>query len=373
MNSVHRPMAPAVALLIALLLIWSAAFVPAAAQSPNDTARYLAGLPPSGASPLARLTRHQAWVRHAAVLDQAWQRLQKNQLSRIRAWSRQHLPGHRQLMLYMFSGPDFLYADAFYPNAATYVLTALEPVGPIPDVMRLSRGARALALQELRGSMQSVLTFSFFITKEMKTDLSTGTLRGALPVLYVFLARAGKTIHQVQFVALKPDGTVGPRRAGAGKRSAPGVKIVFSSGDGVRRTLYYFRTDLSNGGLKASGLRAFCRAIGPADSLIKSASYLLHGRSFSLARAFLLEHSAAIVQDDSAIPVRFFDETKWALHPFGQYLGPIEIFAQHYQPRMQRLFARPRAVPIDFGIGYRWRYNRTNVLLAIKRTLRVPR
>ena len=79
------------------------------------------------------------------------------------------------------------------------------------------------------------------------------------------------------------------------------------------------------------------------------------------------------VQDDSAIPVRYFDETKWTLQPFGQYLGPIEIFTQHYQPRMQRLFSRPRAVPIKFGIGYRWRYNRTNVLLAIKQALRVPR
>ena len=32
-------------------------------------------------------------------------------------------------MFYMFSGPDFLYADAFYSKASTYVLGALEPVG----------------------------------------------------------------------------------------------------------------------------------------------------------------------------------------------------------------------------------------------------
>ncbi|MGI9382108.1 MAG: hypothetical protein ACR2PO_03070 [Methyloligellaceae bacterium] len=372
MNRASR-LTAAAAIFVGLVLISPVSVLVAAAQSPNDTARYLAGLPPSGASPLARFTRHPAWIRHAAILDQAWQRLQKNQLTRIRAWSRQHLPGYRQLMLYMFSGPDFLYADAFFPNASTYVLTALEPVGPRPNVTRLSRGARALALQELRGSMQSVLTFSFFITKEMKTDLSTGTLRGALPVLYVFLARSGKTIHRVEFVNLRSDGTVNPRAERASKRSSPGVKIVFSGSDGRQRTLYYFRTDLSNGGLKGSGLRKFCRALGSADSLIKSASFLLHGRSFSLAREFLLEHSAAIVQDDSAIPVRYFDQTKWALFPFGQYLGPIEIFAQHYQPRMQRLFAKPRAVAIDFGIGYRWRRNRTNVLLAIKRAAPAPR
>ena len=36
-------------------------------------------------------------------------------------------------MFYMFSGPDFLYADAFYSKATTYVLSALEPVGSVPD------------------------------------------------------------------------------------------------------------------------------------------------------------------------------------------------------------------------------------------------
>ena len=40
-------------------------------------------------------------------------------------------------MLYMFSGPDFLYATSFFPNAATYVLAGLEPVGQIPDLIGL--------------------------------------------------------------------------------------------------------------------------------------------------------------------------------------------------------------------------------------------
>ena len=35
-------------------------------------------------------------------------------------------------MFYMFSGPDFLYANAFFPNASTYILCGIEPVGPVP-------------------------------------------------------------------------------------------------------------------------------------------------------------------------------------------------------------------------------------------------
>ena len=32
-------------------------------------------------------------------------------------------------MFYMFSGPDFLYADTFFPNASTYILCGIEPMG----------------------------------------------------------------------------------------------------------------------------------------------------------------------------------------------------------------------------------------------------
>lgn len=351
-------------------LIWLslASVSPAQSVSPNDTARYLAGLQPSAGSPLATLTRENGWVRHAATLDQAWARLEKRQLSRVRAWSKQYLPEQRPLMLYMFSGPDFLYADAFFPNATTYVLSALEPVGPLPDVTRLPHGARSFALQELRGSMQTVLSYSFFITKEMKSDLRGGRLPGALPLLYVFLARAGKTIQSVEFVDLNDDGTVTRRGERKSKGSAPGVRIVFAGEAGEPRTLYYFRTDLSNGGLKNSGFREFCKTLGPADSLVKSASYLLHSGNFSLAREFLLERSAAIVQDDSGIPVKYFSEKEWALHPFGRYLGPISVFPNRYQREMQRLFSGNRAGKIDFGIGYRWRTHETNVLLAVRKS-----
>lgn len=340
----------------------------AGAVTPNDTARLLAGMAPAPGSPLARLTRDRAWAYHARTLDQAWKRLDNRQLKPIRAWSKDHVPGHRELMLYMFSGPDFLYADAFFPNATTYVLSALEPVGPIPDLTRLSAAARARELQDLRGSLQTVLSYSFFITKQMKTELRDGQLRGTLPLLYVFLARAGKTVHEVRLVRLEPDGQVRPRQGRAPKFSSDGVRIVFSDrSGGERRTLYYFQTDLSNGGLKVTGFTKFIEGFGPSDSLIKSASYLLHGGWFSAARKLLLRRSAVLIQDDSGIPLRHFDRSQWELRPYGKYLGPIDIFAQHYQRDMQALFGRGRAQAIEFGIGYKWRRNQSNVLLAVKK------
>ena len=76
----------------------------------------------------------------------------------------------------------------------------------------------------------------------------------------------------------------------------------------------------------------------------------------------LLNRSATIVQDDSGIPLTYFEATKWRVQAFGHYAGPIPMFANFYQPRMAELFRS--ASPLEFGIGYRWRKNESNLLLA---------
>ena len=102
--------------------------------SPDDTARFLAGMPPSAGSPLTGLARSQAWQRHAKWFDSNWGALEKQRLSRVRAWSERHLKDRDYTLYYMFSGPDFLYANAFFPEAKTYLLSGLEPVGAVPNV-----------------------------------------------------------------------------------------------------------------------------------------------------------------------------------------------------------------------------------------------
>ena len=109
------------------------------------------------------------------------------------------------------------------------------------------------------------------------------------------------------------------------------------------------------GSFEGSGFSAFLAKLGPADSLIKSASYLLHKPHFAGVRKLLLNNSATILQDDSGIPLTYFEATKWRLQAFGHYAGPISMFASFYQTRMAELFQD--ASPLEFGIGYRWRKN----------------
>ena len=156
-------------------------------------------------------------------------------------------------------------------------------------------------------------------------------------------------------------GTDNSRGGGA----ANGIKIVFAGSDGEARTLYYFSTNLADDGVKSSGFLKFCETLAPGDSFIKSASYLLHSGGFAKVRDFLLANSAAMVQDDSGIPLQYYDPQKWDLQPFGRYLGPIGVFPGRYQQRYAELFRKSK--PIDFGIGYRHRPGESNLLLAVKK------
>jgi hypothetical protein len=330
----------------------------------DDTARFLAGMPPSAESPLTPLTKDPAWQRHAKFFDNAFAQLDQRQLSKIRAWAATNLAAPRPTMFYMFSGPDFLYADAFYAKATTYVLSALEPVGSVPDLTRLPYGGIGPALYDVERSLGSILSFSFFITKLMKTDLRAGQLGGTLPILYVFLARSGKTIRDVSLVALDDKGSAYFANENPGKNATRGVRIVFAGSDGEEKTLYFFSTDLSNGGVRNSGFLKFCATLAPGNSLIKSASYLLHSGNFSTVRNFLLAKSATIIQDDSGIPLADYDPAQWQFFPFGRYAGPIAEFPGKYQEQYAELFKRSQ--PMDFGIGYRWRSFESNLLLSVK-------
>ncbi len=338
----------------------------AQSPTPNETALFLAGVPVRGTA-LEHLSRDEAWVTHATEFDTAWRDLETRQLAKIRAWATTFMPaahGGQAPLFYFFSGPDALYAHTFFPKASTYVLAGLEPVGPVPNLAQLPPATLAASLANLRKSLNSVLRFSFFITKDMRVDLTNTQLSGTLPVIYVFLARAGCRIERTEFVGLDKDGALT-----TGKSATNGARIVFFGPSGQEQTLYYFTTDLSNGGIKANpGFVKFCDGLGTGVSLLKAASYLMHGEGFSTARDFLLTHTRALVEDDSGIPIKHFPSAGWTTRLFGSYPGPIELFAEHEQPPLTELYSRANAARLDFGFGYRWHPSESTLILATPRT-----
>jgi hypothetical protein len=73
-----------------------------------------------------------------------------------------------------------------------------------------------------------------------------------------------------------------------------------------------------------------------------------------------------LLQDDSGIPMTRFVQASWQLRPFGHYSGPIDLFANRYQSKLAQLFNQGHVESIDFGIGYRWRPQSSNLMVAAR-------
>jgi hypothetical protein len=334
----------------------------------NDAARYLAGLPVSPGSPLTPLAQDSRWLAHARAMNQAFSQLDQRQLNNIRIFQAENVaPATQQshTCLYLFSGPDFLYADAMFPNCSTFVLQGLEPIVPIPDLVTLPPAALFGTLESIETSLNTILSFSFFKTKDMREEFERSQLKGVVPVIFVFMARTGKEIKGVQYLSLDKTGNVLPGFQGATR----GAKITFTDiANGSEKVMYYFTSDLSDEAAKRNpGLLSFCQTLGPANSLLKAASYLLHEGGFDIVRNFLLQNSAAILQDDSGIPVHYFTPDRWTLRFFGVYTAPIDLFKKFYQADLRQYYAASSPKPLTFGFGYRWSSRSSTLILAVRK------
>jgi hypothetical protein len=333
----------------------------------TDAARFLAGLPVADNSTLAGLTHTSQWQAHATAMNSAFATLDRRQLSNIRIWRSDFLAplsAGAKTCVYYFGGPDFLYADAFFPDCTTYILVGLESVDSMPDLRTVPASALDYTLENIQISLNTILQFSFFKTKDMREDFGRGELKGVLPILFVFLARTGKVIQSVEYVSLDRGGQL--TKPG----SLPhGVKVSFvDPAVGTEKVLYFFSTDLSDDGLKRnSAVLRFTEQQGQANCFLKAASYLMHEGGFNNVRSFLLGDSLTIVEDDSGIPIKYLTPDKWTLRFFGSYAAPINLFKQFYQPELRQYYETSAPKTLTFSFGYQWNRHNSSLILAVRK------
>jgi hypothetical protein len=357
--------------IVGLIVIFIANVAPGQTTRPasaTDVARYLAGMPVSPGSPLEGLTRDPQWIAHSNAMNSSFSTLDQRQMNNIRAWRADALASGIQanrVCLYLFGGPDFLYANAFFPDASSYVLQGLEPIESIPDLMTLAIPSLNGILQNIEVSLSPVLNFSYFETKDMRSDLSRSQLKGVLPIIFVFIARSGLDITKMDYISLGPGGGIVNGFSG----SVRGVRMVLvDPTTGAQKTFYYFSSDLSDSFLKGNpAVMRFCERLGPTNSFLKAASYLPHQNSFNTVRNLLLQVSASILEDDSGIPIRYLTPDRWTVRVFGSYPGPIDLFKNYFQPELQNYYATSNPKPLTFGFGYQINYRTSTLILAVRK------
>ncbi len=343
----------------------------------------IAGLP--GPSPVTAAWQEEAcWKDFMALAGKAWGDFDGDVICRMKAWADADLREARastSALFYPFGGPDFVTADSLFPGAAVMVLMGLEPVGNLPDLDRASEEWRQAFFADLGELVSGFLKRGYFITKDMNDIYTRGKVDGALPVIAFFLSRGGYSVVDVSRLAPAGDGGWSERpyeRMTVRPHRPYGVKIVYrKSGDPSDRAVYYFSCDVENRAFPAdSPLYRFFAGLERTTTFVKSGSYLLHWNNFSTLRRLVLEKSLYVLQDDTAVPYRFFERDGWEVRLFGRYVTPVKDFTNVEQPDLRLAYEAPSSAvsPLPFHFGYRWRSQIDNLLLArrLRATYKVP-
>ena len=345
-----------------------------------DTARFLAGEPISETSPLAKLTQTDSYKKYAEDLNAGWKKFQEPNLQKMEEWWKKHTVKKTEgNILYPFSGPDIMNVLAFFPGGNNYTLFGLEPEGAIPEPLNMTNQQIEAGLQGIRHSINSLLNSNFFHRNNLIKDLDNKSFSGTAGLMMVFLTKMNYTIIGARKVTINAESVLVPADKSdekidwtkPPKSRVPGVEISFKKGNGKTQIVRYFMLNVIDQALTESSPNfiPYLAKNGPYSTFIKSATYLMHNDKikFTQIRTAILATSTSIVQDDSGVPLRYFNTNEWNVSFHGVYDKPIPLFANRMQPDLFKLAKEKSSGVLPFSYGYDHQKDKSNLLVAEKR------
>ena len=304
----------------------------------------------------------------------------ENRLSLITNWNQEIMKRNKvsdsSFVFYPFSGADFIHAYYLYPNASEYFMSAIENIGDIVDVSKLKKVEFFEYVKDFDTVMRDIYMRSYFITKNMEDDFSKKTkINGVLPILLWSAAMTNHDIIHVKYFIVdtnfeKKYVDISPK---AKNKLSVEIKL-FDKTNNRFQLLNYYSADLSNRGLrKSSKSISFLKdyVSNASNGFVKSASYLMHYDStFSTIQQLVLNKNKYFVQDDTGVPFKKFDLSKWNIELYGIYEKPIKDFSESlYQKQLDDAYKNSAYYKggLKFSLGYHWSSKNQNQLVAIKK------
>jgi len=345
----------------------------------NDIARLIAGLEQTPGSNLANFDTMQVAKEYRKSIGEFFTKLDAKSLSKMRVFSDAELSDMRKdslVLFYPFSGPDFINANAFFPEAFTTIMLGLEPVGGVPDISDATGDELGALFKALRISIDSLAPLGYFMTNEMSKDFRrVSELNGNIPVITLFMARNNYHILNVKRITIDAQGHVVDSLPGQVDKHDPsdnyisGGMIEYMKPNEYRvRKLYYFSHDVSDESLaRTPQLMTFFKSFKIDVALFKAASYLCSWMKDM--REFTLNNAKVIVQDDSGIPYSYFDKNQWDMKFYGKYQRTLKVFLKgFFQRDLKQVYDTCKTVkPLDFAFGYGVRIKQSNIMVARKK------
>jgi len=333
----------------------------------NDLVKFIAGIKLDSSAVIKKsFFENKVWKDYAADFNKNWDKITSQRLTLMNEWATTELKNEREKkrdVFYPFSGPDILHAITFFPDAKNYYLFALEKQGALPDYSKIDTAWIKGYLGSVNKSLEDIFNKSYFITRKMWGDLSKQEVNGTIPLICIFLVRTGNSIIDIKYLHMEKDGSINETEVDSLKNY---VRIDFRKNkDADIQSVYYFNTNIADDGLKRdNGMQKFLDKMDTCYTYVKSASYLLHYGSFSSVRNVILKKSKTVLEDDTGIPYKYFDEKEWKVSLYGNYVKPVRDFSGVYQEDLDKKYKADSTVQkLKFSLGYHWGQKNTQNLI----------
>jgi hypothetical protein len=297
-------------------------------------------------------------------LNANWNQTTLEKFSPIRKWcmdeSIDSLYQKPYGLFYPFSGPDFPFANAFYPNADLYILAGLEEAGNENSLVFSKDPDYKSFIKNAERYFYFSNKLGFFRTADMARQFSD---KGVIDILAFYLNKSNCQIVSMEL--MKWNSISGQPEKNQPNEKANVCHVEFLNKENKVSELYYFKKDLSDEGLNSDSawLSWVDKKMNKRNivSLTKSASYLMHSSHFSKVRNYILQKSKVHIQDDTGIDFDYIVESKRNYKLFGKYSRTIPLFKYAFNQNLRNEYLSETIKPLPFKIGYNASYGESNL------------
>jgi hypothetical protein len=317
-------------------------------------------------------TTSPAILKHRKLMQAFWLQVKRENLEPIAKWRDANIPASARgrNVLYPLSGADFLNAYALYPDATEYLLIALEPPGTAPDLEHLAEADLDEGLTAERHAILSLANDNYLQSKVMLDEFANPHIGGTLPAFLIMLGGLGHHVDNVEEVGIGADGAIA---AAASAPRTKGIRISFHDAkDGQAKTLVYLQMRLGPETVDAATPEGrYLHGIGQRNTMLKSAVYLFHQPSMKPVADLILAQSALVIEDDSGLPYKSFQDGQWDERVFGVYSRAMpvgDITHPPQQPDMAARYAKgAESLPFAYGYGILRGKDKSNLMMFWRR------
>lgn len=337
-------------------------------NTPESQELYLKSLFLSGnlegddSSKLGKLAKKQFYQNFKQRIKKHWEFYNKEIQEPFISWKNKNVPAVKsKTVLYPFSGPDFPNAYTLFPKANTYILIGLEAGGFDPEIENMDENKIANGLSILNSSLATISSRNYFMTNNMKNDISKSIFRGTASVFLSYFGYLKIKPYSIKNFVITNEGEIKyltPEeisKKSSYKEGELSVEFDFIDPvDGTKKKLYFLSTNISNYGFKIyPGILKFLNKFDSFAVPMKAASYLLHYDSFTEMRDFLLSKAELFVMDDTGPRIKDIQATNnFDIKVFGRYTRPIGLWPEKVQPDLKKIHDEQKPEKINFLYGY---------------------